>query len=94
MEPCLSTFIDFPPFFHKWGIRTYIENLQFRWCLPVVKSIEHSSPVVKWETSCLPVRMNTALGLGLDAKHDVIGPYMKAMYVGTSVVLLCYPAAE
>ena len=29
-----------------------------RWCSPVVKSIEHNSPVVKWETLYLPVHMN------------------------------------
>ena len=35
-----------------------------KWWSTVVKSVEHNSPVVKWETPYSPVHMNAALALG------------------------------
>ena len=34
-----------------------------RWCSLVVKSMEHNSPIVKWETPHSPVHMNAVLYL-------------------------------
>ena len=62
MEPYLSTCFHFLPFFSQVvNIEPFRKSPVHKWYSPVVKSIEHNSPVMKWETPCSPVHMNAAL---------------------------------